>query len=278
MKVPCFDSLRGRQSSGTWATGGDMSVTDDLLGEFETHSVEGIRAALRAGADPLEPIRGKKPIVCLVEMYLRSARFADCLRVMLEAGATLGDALLEAILLDDEQGLREVLKRAPGERDRKLRLECAYTSLHGVTALHVCAEYGAVKCARVLLEAGANVNARAETDVEGLGGHTPLFHTVNSNGNYCRGMMELLAEAGADLDVRLNGLVWGGGFEWETVVYDVSPISYAQCGLYFQFHRREEMVYGNIGYLWRKRYGKEPRVRNVPNKYLQDARVFPPRL
>ncbi len=90
-------------------------------------------------------------------------------------------------------------------------------------------------------------------------------------------MMELLVEAGADLDLRLKGLVWGAGFEWETVVFDVTPISYAQCGLYFQFHRPEAQVYSNIAYLYGKRYSAEPPIRNVPNKYLQDKRVFPPR-
>jgi hypothetical protein len=52
------------------------------------------------------------------------------------------------------------------------------------------------------------------------------------------------------------------------VVYDVTPISYAQCGLYRQFHRREEDVYSNIQYLYRKCYQKEPPIRNVPNQYL----------
>ena len=55
---------------------------------------------------------------------------------------------------------------------------------------------------------------------------------------------------------------------WETVVHDVTPISYAQCGLYRQFHRREEDVYSNIEYMYRKRYDREPPFRNVPNMYL----------
>ena len=55
---------------------------------------------------------------------------------------------------------------------------------------------------------------------------------------------------------------------WETVVYDVTPISYAQCGLYRQFHRREEDIYSNIQYLHGKLYDREPQIRNVPNKYL----------
>ena len=89
--------------------------------------------------------------------------------------------------------------------------------------------------------------------------------------------MELLTEAGADLGLRLKGLLWGCGFEWETCVFDVTPISYAQCGLYFQFHRPERQVYSNIDYLYRKRYGSAPKISNVPNKYLQDEKVYPPR-
>ena len=89
--------------------------------------------------------------------------------------------------------------------------------------------------------------------------------------------MELLVDAGAALDLRVDGLVWGRGFDWETVVFDVTPLSYAQCGLFAQFHRREEHVYSNLAYLYRCRCGRAAPVRNVPNRYLDDARVFPPR-
>ncbi len=129
-------------------------------------------------------------------------------------------------------------------------------------------EFNSVRCAEALLDAGADVNAPAAVDADGLGGQTPLFHAVNSNGNYCRPMMELLVQAGADLDVRLKGLVWGKTMPWETVLFDVTLFSYAQCGLYRQFHRREEDVYSNLTYLHQKRYGTAAAVRNVPNQYL----------
>ncbi len=241
-------------------------TVDDLLGHFECHSPEGIREALAAGISPTEPILGKLPIVWMIEMYLRSPKFPECLQVMLDAGADIEDAVLKAILLDDAASLRRVLR--PADLKRRFYMESTFTSLKGVTALHICAEYNSVRCAAVLIKAGANVNARADVDVDGFGGHTPLFHTVNQHRNFGRPMMELLVKAGAKLDVRLKGLVWGGGFEWETVLFEVTPISYTQCGLIKQFQRNEEDIYSNIAFLYKKLNGKKAPIRNVPNKYL----------
>jgi ankyrin repeat protein len=243
----------------------------DLLGEFEDHSPEGIRKVLASGVSPTQPINGKKPIDILIEMYLRSSRFAECLQVMLDAGAPLGDPLLQAILLDDEAGLLELLARSRGNLQRELSPLCAFTSCRGVSPLHVCAEFNSVRCARVLLQAGADVNARAARTAEGLGGQTPLFHAVNSIFNYCRPMLEVLVDAGASLETRVSTLLWGESMSWETVVHDVTPTSYAQCGLYRQFHRREQDIYSNIEYIYRKRYAKAPPSRNVPNKYLVEG-------
>jgi hypothetical protein len=80
--------------------------------------------------------------------------------------------------------------------------------------------------------------------------------------------MELLGEAGADLEIRVKALLWGESMSWETIIYDVSPISYAQCGLYKQFHRAEEHTYSNLRYLYRKLHGSDAPIRNVPNQYL----------
>ena len=245
-----------------------MSLEADLLGAFEEHSPDDIRKALAAGISPTEPIKGTRPIDSLIAMYLRTPRFTECLQVMLEAGAKINDPLLEAILLDDHAELRRLLARSAESLTKKLSSPCAFTSCRGVSALHICAEFNSSRCARVLLENGADVNARADQDADGMGGHTPIFHAVNSIFNYCRPTMEVLADAGADLDVRVRALLWGESMTWETVVYDATPMSYAQCGLYRQFHRREEHIYSNIEYLYRKRYENAPPVRNVPNKYL----------
>jgi hypothetical protein len=245
-----------------------VSLEADLLGAFEEHSPDGIREVLAGGISPTEPIKGKPPIDSLIETYLRSPRFAECLEVMLNAGATVGDPMLEAILLDDDARVRGLLARPGNNLQKTLSPLCAFTSCRGVSPLHICAEFNSIHCLRVLLESGADVNARADQDPEAIGGHTPIFHAVNSIFNYCRPAMEVLVDAGADLDIRVKALLWGELMSWETVVFDVTPISYAQCGLYRQFHRGEEHTYSNIEYLYSKRYGSKPPVRNVPNMYL----------
>lgn len=245
-----------------------MSLEQDLLIAVELHSVERIHACFGRGASPTKPIHGKTPVEHLIEMYTRSDQFPACLRTLLEAGAVLDDPLLRSVLLEDADALREWLRANPQERDRRLSFSAAYTCCRGVRALHVCAEFNSIQCARVLIEAGADVNARAGMDAQGLGGQTPIFHSVNSNHNYCRPMLELLVESGADLVVRLKGLVWGEAMDWETVLFDVTVFSYAQCGLYKQFHRDERDIYSNLALMYERRYRAAAPVRNVPNKYL----------
>ena len=207
----------------------------------------------------------------LIEMYLRSSNFRDCVRVMLESGAVIEDPVLQAVLLDDVVTLRHLMKQTGFKTDRKFNLDCTFTPLNGASALHICAEYNSLKCAAALIKAGANVNAQAAVDADGFGGHTPIFHTVNSHNNYSRPMMELLAKRGAKLNVRLKGLVWGSGFAWETALFDVTLLSYTQCGLHKQFQRREADIYDNLSYLYRKLYGTKAPVRNVPNRYLAEC-------
>lgn len=68
-----------------------MSIESDLLEAFELHSPTGIRKVLATGASPVGLINGKRPVDILIEMYTRSSKFAECLQVMLDAGATIGD-------------------------------------------------------------------------------------------------------------------------------------------------------------------------------------------
>jgi ankyrin repeat protein len=244
------------------------SVEFDLLGAFETHSVESIRAILDAGLDVRTPIKGKSVIQHLTEMYSRSDRFPECLRLLLERGAVPDDSRIVPVLLDDAEALTNALRDDASLIEHRTSMVSTFTPLIGASLLHVACEYGNMAVARTLLEHGADVDARASVDDFGLNGHTPLFHTVNSAHNRSAPLLDLLLTAGATVDVRLQGITWGKGFEWETTCFDVTPISYAQMGLLPQVHRREQDIYANIRRLLEASGRPVPPLDNVPNRYL----------
>jgi ankyrin repeat protein len=248
------------------------TVEFDLLGAFETHSVAEIRAILDDGFDISSLIKGKPVVTNLTEMYSRSDAFPDCLRLLLERGAVLDDPLIAPALLDDAELLAAALRADPSLIHHTTSMASTFTPLDGASLLHVAAEYGNANAVRVLLEMGADVNARAAVDAHGLNGHTPLFHTVNSAWNRSAPILDLLLDAGAQPDLRLQGITWGRGFEWETTCFDVTPISYAQFGLLPQVHRDERDIYANIRRLLEASGRTVPPLDNVPNRYLFPSR------
>jgi ankyrin repeat protein len=246
----------------------ESTIEFDLLVAFETHDVAKIREILDAGLDPRSMIKGRSLVNNLTIMYSRSDAFPECLRLLLERGALLDDPALAPVLLDDGDALREALRRNPALIGHRTSMESSFTPLVGASLLHVASEFGNANAARVLLEAGADVDARAATDEHGLNGHTPIFHTVNSAWNRSAPIMHMLLDAGASADVRVNGITWGKGMEWETLCFDVTPISYAQMGLLPQCQRQERDIYANIARLLAAAGRSVPTFDNVPNKYL----------
>ena len=249
-----------------------MATTEfKLLCAFETHAVGEIREILDAGFDVRQPIKGKSMVNNLTEMYSRSDQFPDCLRLLLERGAALDDPEIAPVLLDDAGTLRAALRRRPALISHRTSMVSAFTPLDGASLLHVAAEFGNSRAARVLVKHGADIEARAAVDKSGLNGQTPIFHTVNSNDNRSAPLMRLLLEAGARPDVTLPGITWGRGFEWATTCFDVTPISYAQLGLLPQVHRKERDIYNNIKLLLRACGRAVPPLENVPNRYLTSS-------
>ena len=82
-------------------------------------------------------------------------------------------------------------------------------TLKGATLLHVAAEFGNVAAARMLLDRGASVNARAWVDPAGVGGQTPIFHSATQFLDRGLPVTRLLLDHGADLTicVKLPGHV-----------------------------------------------------------------------
>ncbi len=244
------------------------SAAEDFLVACELHSEAGLRAAFDAGLDPCAPLRGKSPVAWLLDMYTRSERFPACLRLLLERGADLPDPALAPVLLDDAEALRRAVRDDPALPARRFTLASAFTPLDGATPLHVAAEHGHLQAARTLLELGAEVDARAGLDAHGLGGQTPLFHTVSSHANRSAPLMRLLLAADARADVCVKGLTWDRGQPWETTLLDLTPVSYAQFGLLPQVHRDERQIRDNVRELLAAAGRSVPPLDNVPNRYL----------
>lgn len=241
---------------------------NNLFLGFETHSIEKIKEALAGGIDVNALIDGKTPLTWLIEMYLRSPKFSDCVRCLTQAGAQCSNTALLAVLLDDPELLKSELRKNPSLYQHPVDIRCAFTPLYGASLLHVAAEFGLMRAATTLLEAGTDVETRAALDDYGFNGHTPIFHTVCQRGNHCQPVLRLLLEHGAKADIRLTGITWGKSFEWETTIFDATPISYAQAGLLPQIERDERDLYENIRLLAKASGRVLPEELNVPNKYL----------
>ena len=123
-------------------------------------------------------------------------------------------------------------------------------------------------CATILVNHGININIKAGVDKNGFGGQTPIFHTVNQNENKSLDVLKYLVAQNVDLALTVKGLVWGKGYEWETFIPSVNPISYSMMGLLRQFQRTEQQIYEVVYLLLKATYGIDYFPTNVPNKYL----------
>ncbi len=246
----------------------NMDYHKDIIGQIELHSLDGIRNCFDHGVDPNETFRGQPLIYELTSEYLRSPRFKECVRLFVNYGLQFEDKALLAVLLDDHLSLEKIIKNDPETIHRSCQLRCAYTPLSGVSLMHICAEFNHVRCAEILVAHGTDVNTRAAVDSYGFGGQTPIFHTVNQNGNQSVDMLNFLLSHAASLDLTVRGIIWGKGYEWETFIPSVNPISYAMMGLLPQMHRREETIVDTVSKLLKHRYGIEYSPGNIPNKYL----------
>jgi hypothetical protein len=241
-----------------------------MLYDIEVHSVEGIRRYFDQGGNPNEVHHGVPLFATMVEMYFRSPRFKDCVQVFIDRGLAFEDKALLAVLTDDDEKLEELLKTDHSIVNHAYsQFNNTFTPLTGGTLMHFCAEYNCLACAEVLLQYGADINAKAGLDEHGFGGHTPIFHTANQNLNNSKQMMHWLLDNDADLGITVKGLIWGKGYEWETFIPAVNPISYAMMGLLPQMHRKDSTVAATVSLLIKHAYGIDYTPGNVPNAYLK---------
>jgi hypothetical protein len=246
-----------------------MDYHQKIIGDIELHSIEGIRECFENGVDPNDYYNNEPLIYELTSEYTRTPRFKDCVRAFVDYGLDFSDKVLLSALLDDAPSLHNQLQHEPEAIDKTFSLRCAYTPLYKVSLLHICAEFNHVACAEVLFKYGVDVNATAGVDENGFGGHTPIFHTVNQNSNNSVDMMNFLLSKSADLTITVPGLIWGKGYEWETLIPAINPISYAMMGSLPQMHRNELTTANTVSILLKAAYGIDYSPKNVPCAYLR---------
>ena len=112
------------------------------------------------------------------------------------------------------------------------------TPVSGGTLLHLALEFDDIDVARWLIERGADVNARAAINTDGLAnagsGHTPLFHTVvnlaSGMGLFDDAKARLLLDHGADPNARATfppEATFHNNAPAEPL-HDVTPVGYAR--------------------------------------------------
>ena len=117
----------------------------------------------------------------------------------------------------------------PLVRTRFPELDCGQSGgrsllLQGGTLLHVAAEYGHPAAAALLLDRGADVNARATVDEAGVGGQTAIFHAVTQFDDDGLPLVRLLIERGTDLTLRVK---LPGAYERIGEIVECTALGYA---------------------------------------------------
>ena len=169
----------------------------------------------------------------VIACYGRSPQqLSACIDILLDAsGVTKYDVPGVLPLLRGRlDRLVELIDADPALVNRGFpELDCGQTGgrnllLQGGTLLHVAAEYGNLEGIALLLDRGADVNARATVDDAGVGGQTAIFHAVTQFDDDGLPATRLLIERGADLAIRVK---LPGDYERPGEIVECTSLGYA---------------------------------------------------
>ena len=206
---------------------GARPARGSVMGPAESQNGAGLALLLELGA-PISDAHGDRlaPVAMLLETYSRDPKGKhECLEVFAKHGIELPDTPPMAVHRGRIDLVEEHLRRDPRVLTRRFSHEEIYlpalgchadhslalhgTPLAGTTLLHLCVDNDEIEMARWMIERGADVNAKADVDADGFGGHTALFGCVVSQ-PYRVGLRRddafarLLLDHGADPNVRAS--------------------------------------------------------------------------
>ena len=240
-RIPVMELLVRRRADVNAAWHGWFPM---IFAPCETLDRDALRWLLEHGADPNcggeagWKVAGKAhpgtALEYVLGTYVRSKEDLNaCVELLQKAGGRCrySEPAVMAAILGDVGELRKLV-----ERDRAL-VETRFASLdigatpgrmltlQGATLLHVAAEFGQAEVAHVLLDLGADVNARGLIDQNGVGGQTAIFHAATQNEDFGLQLVRLLLARGADVKLRCRV---PGHYESPGEVFEGDVIAYAR--------------------------------------------------
>jgi hypothetical protein len=241
--------LQGKLECARWLhEHGAKLLPGIVMGACETLNPAGLGFLADLGA-PFTDGKGNRlaPLALALETYGRHPTGKHAvLEIFARQGYAFPDTPIMAFHRGDVARLRDLLRRDPGVIERRFscleiyppELGCArdgrsgmhWTPIDGTTLLHLAIDFDEQEIFELLLEHGADVNARANLDAQGFGGHTPIFNAVVSHGRRQAAMARRLLERGASTAARASlrkFLDWCETPRWHEV-HDVTPAEWGR--------------------------------------------------
>lgn len=241
--------LQGKLECARWLhEHGAKLVPGIVMGTCETLNAAGLGVLADLGAQFTDARRNRlAPLASALETYSRNpAGKHAVLDIFARQGYALPDTPIMAFHRGDLARLKDFLRRDPKLIERRFssleiypsELGCAmdgrsgmhWTPIDGTTLLHLAIDFDEQEIFELLLEHGADVNARANVDAQGFGGHTPIYNAVVSHGKCQASMARRLLERGASATVRASlrkFLDWCETPQWHEA-HHVTPAKWAR--------------------------------------------------
>jgi len=220
-----------------------------VMGPCETQSGEGLAYLIELGAELCDRLGDRSaPLAMLLGTYCRHSQGKhECLELLATHGVTLPDTPTMAVHRGRLDLLERHLQTDPDLVHRTFSSKEIYpecgdydangnglgihgTPLEGTSLLHLCVDQDEPEMLAWLLEHGADANVKASVDVDGFGGHTPLFGCVvtapgmGHSPKLARALLDHGADPNAIASLRKDN------YEYR----DVTPIAWGE-----RFHDRD---------------------------------------